>query len=231
MLRCVDVTQTPLPGTETVLIGLVVTAVVVPAAAWELTKHFSVMAHEGMHAAAGSASGRKLHSLTLAQNGNGLTVVDGGPGPARLLFYFSGYLGPSVFGLGAARLIQFGHIIAVLWLTMLLLGLLLVAALRKRSFGWVTIPLAGFLLFLVLKHTPQTEQILAAYVITWFLLLSGVRQIVQHGASAVDAGKLNGHTNIPKQVWALLWVAGTVAAVVIGARWMLHPIVHLAAQR
>ena len=53
---------------------------------------------------------------------------------------FVGYLGPSAFGLGAARFIQFGHIVAVLWVTMLLLGLLLIklkplVRVRHRSPG------------------------------------------------------------------------------------------------
>jgi hypothetical protein len=42
-------------------------------------------------------------------------------------------VGPSAFGLGAARFIQFGHIIAVLWVTMLLLGLLLIRLKRSLS--------------------------------------------------------------------------------------------------
>lgn len=146
-------------------------------------------------------------------------------GSGFLVAAFAGYLGPSAFGLGAARFIQFGHIIAVLWVTMLLLALLLIRL--KPSFGMVTVPLAGFLIFLVLKHMPLTAQILAAYAITWFLLLSGVRIVLQRGIAAVDAGILRDHTSIPRLVWFARWLAGTVAAVLIGARWMLHPAVRL----
>ena len=106
---------------------------------------------------------------------------------------------------------------------MLLLGLLLVMV--KPSFGYVTVPLAGFVIFLVLKHLSQPAEIAAAYAITWFLLLSGVRIVLQRGAGASDAGLLKGLTGIPKLVWFALWLAGTLAAVVIGARWMLHPAV------
>jgi uncharacterized membrane protein len=113
----------------------------------------------------------------------------------------------------------------VLWLIIGLLALLLIKV--KRSFGVVTVPLAGFLIFLLLKHTPQSAQVLAVYVITWFLLLSGVRVVIDHGTNAGDAGILSGSTGIPRLVFAALWLAGTVAAVVIGARWMLHPAVHL----
>jgi hypothetical protein len=108
---------------------------------------------------------------------------------------------------------------------MLLLALLLITL--KPSFGMVTVPLAGFLIFLVLKHMSLTGQILAAYVITWFLLLSGVRIVLQRGIAASDAGLLNDHTSIPRLIWFALWLAGTIAAVVIGARWMLHPAIHL----
>jgi hypothetical protein len=63
-------------------------------------------------------------------------------------------------------------------------------------------------------------------VITWFPLLSGVRAVLQDGADAGDAHILSGDTSIPRLVWFGLWLAGSVAAVVIGARWMLHPAVH-----
>jgi hypothetical protein len=219
----VDATQAPLSGTETVLIGLVVSAVVITPPTWRLVGHFHVMAHEGMHGAVGSLSGRTVQGIRLADDATGGTRVVPDSGPGYLVAGFVGYLGSSAFGLGAARLIQFGHIVVVLWLIMGLLGLLLIRL--TRSFGFVTVPLAGFLIFLILKHTSQTGQILAVYVITWFLLLSGVRGIVEDGVNAGDAVLLSGRTSIPRLVWFALWLAGTGAAVVIGARWMLHPAV------
>jgi hypothetical protein len=53
----VNPTQVPLSATETVLIGLAVSAVVVASATWGLLQHFYVMAHEGMHGAVGSLTG------------------------------------------------------------------------------------------------------------------------------------------------------------------------------
>jgi hypothetical protein len=189
----VDATQAPLSGTETVLVGLVVSAVVITPATWRLVGHFHVMAHEGMHGAVGALSGRTVQGIRLADDATGGTRVVPDSGPGYLVAGFVGYLGSSAFGLGAARLIQFGHIVVVLWL--------------------------------ILKHTSQTGQILAVYVITWFLLLSGVRGIVEDGVNAGDAVLLSGRTSIPRLVWFALWLAGTGAAVVIGARWMLHPAV------
>jgi hypothetical protein len=217
-------TQTPLSGTETVFIGLVVSLVLVPSATWELVQHFQVMAHEGMHGVVGSLSGRTVEWIELNPDATGGTLVVPTSGPGYLVAVFVGYLGPSAFGLGAARLIQFGHIIAVLWVSMLLLGLLLIRL--KPSFGYFTVPLAGLLIFLVLKHMSQMLEILAAYAIAWFLLLSAVRIVVQRGLNAGDAGILRDRTSIPRLVWFALWLAATLAAVVIGARWLLHPMIH-----
>jgi hypothetical protein len=214
-------TQVPLSDTETILIGLVVAVVVIASVTWPLVQHFQVMAHEGTHAVVGSMSGGTVAGIYLNGDATGATDVDVASGLGNLVTSFVGYLGPSAFGLGAARLIQFGHIIQVLWVGMLLLGLLLL--MLKPSFGFITVPLAGFLIFLVLKNMSQRAEILAAYTITWFLLLAGVRRVWQRGTEAGDAGILRDRTSIPRLVWFLLWLAGTATAVVIGARWMLHP--------
>ena len=217
-------TQVPLSDTETILIGLVVAVVVILSATWQLLGHFHVMAHEGIHAAVGSLSGRTITGIRLNDDATGGTGVVPASGPGFVVAAFVGYLGASAFGLGAARLIQFGHIVVILWLAMGLLALLFITL--TRSFGWITVPLAGFLIFLVLKHTSQSAQILAAYVITWFLLLSGVRGLLEDGVNAGDAIILRDTTSIPRLVWFVLWLVGTAAAVLIGAKWMLHPAVH-----
>ena len=59
------------------------------------------------------------------------------------------------------------------------------------------------------------------YGLTWLLLLSGVRVAAAHGADAGDAANLGGTTHIPRGIWALLWLAGTVLAVVIGGKWLV----------
>ena len=222
-------TQMPLPGAEIVLIGVITATVVIAQATWPLVQHFEVMAHEGMHAVVGSLAGRTVEGIELDDKAGGGTKLVPDHGPGFLLAGFAGYLGPSAFGLFAARMIEFGHIIAVLWVTMLFLALLLIRL--KPSFGRFTVPLAGLLIFLVLKHTSLLGEIRAAYAITWFLLLSAVR-IVWYRATvtgAGDAGILKGRTGVPETVWYALWLCGTLTAVVIGAHWMLFPVVHQAA--
>jgi hypothetical protein len=221
----VSPTQVPLSDTEAILIGLPVAVVVLLSLTWELVQHFTVMAHEGIHGVVGSLSGRTVQWIVLESNAEGGTRVVPTTGPGYLVGAFVGYLGPSAFGLGAARLIQYGHIVVVLWLVMGFLAVLLIS-LKRRSFALVTIPLAGFLIFLILKHTSLSAQVVAAYAITWFLLFSGVRMVVADGVGNGDADILNGRTHFPQLLWYGLWLAGTVAAVLIGAKWMLHPAVH-----
>jgi hypothetical protein len=222
-------TQMPLPGSEIVLIGVITATVVIAQATWPLVQHFEVMAHEGMHAVVGSLAGRTVEGIELDDKAGGGTKLLPDSGPGFLLAGFAGYLGPSAFGLFAARMIEFGHIIAVLWVTMLFLALLLIRL--KPSFGRFTVPLAGLLIVLVLKHTSQLGEIRASYAITWFLLLSAVRIVWDRatGGGARDAQILKGRTGVPETIWHVLWLCGTLTAVVIGAHWMLFPVAHPAA--
>jgi hypothetical protein len=218
-------TQAGLPGPEIVLIGVITATVVAAQATWPLVQHFQVMAHEGMHAVVGSLSGYGVEGIVLGSDAGGRTDFKS-DGPGFFVVLFVGYLGPSAFGLFAARLIEYGHIVAVLWVTMLFLVLLLIKL--KPSFGRFTVPLAGILIIVVLKHTSQIAEVRAAYAITWFLLLSAVR-IVWYRATVTgggDADLLKGRTSIPQLLWFVLWLCGTLTAVVIGAHWMLFPAVH-----
>ena len=54
---------------------------------------------------------------------------------------------------------------------------------------------------------------------TWLLLISGVRVAVADGVG--DAGNLSRTTHIPSQIWALLWLGGTLLAVVVGGKWLV----------
>lgn len=51
--------------------------------------------------------------------------------------------------------------------------------------------------------------------------LSGFRNAVSHGANAGDARSLSEMTHLPRQFWALLWIAGTLLAAVIGGKWLV----------
>jgi hypothetical protein len=132
---------------------------------------------------------------------------------------FVGYIGPSSFGLGAAKLIQLGYAVIVLWGPLFLLGLLLI--MLRWSFGLFTVILTGGLVYLVIRWTPAPAQIVAAYAIAWLLLLSGVRGILVRRRGSDDAQRLSRLTLIPRVIWFLVWLAAALAAVAVGGSWLV----------
>ena len=181
------------PALETAFIGLVVCVVIIPPLTWPLVQHFQVMAHEGMHGIIGSLSGHTVEWIELNGAAEGATRIVPVSGPGFLVAAFAGYLWTQRVRArrGQAHPIR-GTSSRCSGQSCCCSGLLLI--MLKPSFGFITVPLAGFLIFLVLKHLSQTAEIVASYAITWFLLLSGVRIVVQRGANAGDAGILSGRT-------------------------------------
>lgn len=213
--------QPPLPGTEAALVGLLALVIVMLQMLRLFAEHLNVMAHEGAHAMTGSILGFPVRGITLEPDATGGTMFRTATTGARgVVTGFVGYLGPSAFGLAAAKLIAVGHSIAVLWLTVVLLVLLLVK-LTPPSFGYVTVPAVIVLLYLLLRYGPAGLDVVTAYGITWLLLLSGVRVAIQDGANAVDARHLASVTHLPRLIWVLLWLAGTTGAVYIGVRLLV----------
>jgi len=208
-------TQAPLPGSEAALVGLAALAVVIIPFLWPLVEQFNVMAHEGAHAVVGSAMGFGIKSVTLDMESRGATGYHRAPdmGPRRTLSRFVGYLGPSGFGLCAAKLIETGHVVTVLWIAIMLLVLLLFSI--RKSFAIISVPA------FVMRHAHDGLEEVIVYGMTWLLLLSGVRVAVADGAGAGDAGNLSRTTYIPSQIWALLWLAGTLLAVAVGGKWLV----------
>jgi hypothetical protein len=212
-------TQHPLSEAAAVLVGLAALVVVVLDVGWAIIRHPGVMAHEGAHAVAGWLLFRKIGGITMDAAGNGATLVERGGCLGSAVTFFAGYVGPSLFGLGAARLIEFGHVVAVLWITLFLLGLLLMAV--RWSFGIITVVLTGAAVFGIARYTPMHVQMVAGYAIAWLLLLIGVRQIVEHGVNASDGAVLASRTAIPRLAWALLWLAATLAALAVGGSMLV----------
>ena len=207
--------QPHLPAAVALLIGLLALAAAAVPALWMLFMHVNTIAHEGAHATMASALGRRVLSVSMKADGTGLTLVQGGERAGTILFQLVGYLGPSLFGLGAAKLIQIGHSIAVLWLGLVLLACLLTVI--RRSFGVVTVIGVGVVLFLIAAKASLGAQEATAYAVTWFLLLSGIRVIGEHGAKAGDAGELRKLAWMPGGFWSFLWMIGAVGALIVGA--------------
>lgn len=208
------VTQVPLTGAESACVGLVALGLIASDIGWRVVRHLTVMAHEGAHAVTATLLSRKFLGITLNRDATGATAYTSGGGTGDMIITFSGYVGPSLFGIGAARLIELRHIVAVLWVTVFLLSVLLLGL--SMSFGRLSVILAGGLVFYIGRYTPASAQSIAAYTIAWLLLLSGVRRVIEVGTESSDGASLRDLTHLPRFLWFLLWLAGTVAAVAIG---------------
>lgn len=219
-LRAITQFQAHLPGSTSVLVGVAALGAATLPGISLLTQHFNTMAHEGAHAAIGSATGRRVTSVSLRRNGDGRTVMTQPSGAGYLLAGIVGYLGPSAFGFGAAKLIQVGHVIAVLWLALLALAFMAVMV-RRNAFGLITVIITGIVFFLVARYAPLGVRIGLAYGVAWFLLVSGVRVVLQHGLNAGDAIALRRLTSVPRAVWVAFWLAGSGAALIFGGQMLV----------
>ncbi len=182
-------------------------------------RHLGVIAHEGAHAMAGRGMGRKVLGVKLNSDATGETITLGpGQGPGLVITAFAGYLGPSLFGLGAASLIALGYTRLVLGVALIFLIVMLF--LIRNLFGVISVLANGMLLALFLYYGSAKLQVVAAYGLSWLLLLSGVGHVLMHGSNAADAASLRTITHIPRVVWSTLWLVITLAALVAGARML-----------
>lgn len=212
--------QAPLPGAEAALIGLTVASVLLIPLLWQVAGHLDTMAHEGAHAIVASAVGFTVVGIMMDRDTSGATAFRGRrAGLRRLLTAFAGYLGPSAFGLWAARLIATGHAAAVLPIAITLLVVLLLMI--RRSFGLISVPAAIAALAAVIRYDHGRPEEVIAYAMTWLLLLTGLRTALAHGANASDAGTLAAITRLPRRLWAWLWLAGAFGALVIAGTWLV----------
>ena len=210
----------PLPGGTAALIGFAALIVVMVPFLWPIARHINVMAHEGAHALAAILLGFALETVILRRETGETTYKAARGAVLRLITVgFIGYLGPSLFGLAAAKLIETGRVVTVLWLLIMMLVLLFFFI--GRSLGMISVPVAIVLLVLVTRNAHAWLEEVVIYGLTWLLLLDGVRIAVAHGAKASDAVTLGGRTHIHPRFWSLLWIAGTVLAVLIGGKWLI----------
>jgi Peptidase M50B-like len=202
------------------VVGVVAFGLVLTEIGWRIIRHGTVMAHEGAHAVALTLLFLRIDYIELYPDATGGTTPKSEGGClVEVIAFFVGYIGPASFGLGAAKLIQLGYAVTVLWVTLFLLGLLLL--LLRWSFGRVTVILAAGLVFAVLRYTPVLAQIVAAYAIAWLLLLSGVRGIMVRRGGSGDSQNLRRLTLIPHVIWFLIWLAAALGAVAVGGSWLI----------
>jgi hypothetical protein len=214
--RIVEI-QIPLPAPVALLVGILVFVVMLGPTLWKITNHAETVVHESAHALVGLVTGHRIRSVTINRDGGGGTVLEPDKGFGFGVAAFVGYVGASAAGLIAAGLISIGHIVAVLWLGLLLLAIML--PMVRKLFGGIVILACGMLLFFIVCYTTVGVETAVAYGVTWFLLMSAPKValgVASKPKKVDDATILASRTFLWPSAWCFLWVVGTIAALVVG---------------
>lgn len=218
-------TSTPVPD-ATVLVASALVALACVLVAWPAVRMVVTVCHEAGHAVMATLCGRSLKGIRLHSDTSGVTLTRGKPTGAGMVFtLLSGYPAASVVGLAAAAVAGTGHAVAVLWL---LVGLLALMLLKIRNvYGAVVVLFLGGVLGAGTWFIPVDVLAWIAYGLAWLLLLAGPRPVIELALSRAgtpsssDAAQLARLTRIPQVVWIVLWLAVTVATLIIGTALML----------
>lgn len=222
-------TTQPLPPLWLILgsAALALAAVASPRV-WPAMRTVVTIVHEGGHALVALAAGRRLAGVRLYRNTAGVTMSAGRTsGPGIVLTAAAGYPAPALLGLAAAALLAAGHVTGMLLLSLVLLAGLAIAI--RNAYGilavvvtWAAVAAVGLL---------ATAQVQAGfgYAMTWFLLLGGVRPVLElqsrrrHGqGQGSDADQLARLTRVPGGVWVVVFGLVALAALALAARWLVR---------
>ncbi|MET8529847.1 M50 family metallopeptidase [Micromonospora sp. NPDC005172] len=217
----------PLLVLITAAVALVVVSTRLP---WRIARNAITIAHEGGHALVALLTGRKLRGIRLHSDTSGLTLSAGRPsGPGMILTLLAGYVAPPLIGLAGAWLLGGNRITLLLWVAVALLLAMLVMI--RNAFGVVSLLVTGALVFAVSWYATPQVQAAFAYTGVWFLLLGGVRPVVElqrlrsrGRMPASDADQLAGLTPFPAFFWVVFFALVNLVALVVGALLLAGPI-------
>ncbi|MEU8422503.1 M50 family metallopeptidase [Micromonospora sp. NPDC048835] len=217
------------PALLVLITGVVALVVVSTRLPWRIARNAITIAHEGGHALVALLTGRKLRGIRLHSDTSGLTLSAGRPtGPGMILTLLAGYVAPPLVGLAGAWLLGGNRITLLLWVAVALLLAMLV--LIRNAFGVVSLLVTGALVFAVSWYATPQVQAAFAYTGVWFLLLGGVRPVVElqrlrsrGRMPASDADQLAGLTPFPPLFWVGVFALVNVAALIAGALLLAGP--------
>jgi len=211
--------------------GTVALLIVVNARIWRLARNSITIAHEGGHALASVLSGRRLDGIRLHPDTSGVTYSRGRrTGAGVVLTAAAGYIAPSLLGAGAAWLLAAHHVTAMLWLLLALLAATFLAI--RNAYGVMAVLLTVGAVLAVSWFASAAVQAAFGYAAAWFLLLGGIRAVVElqsqrrrrrrdGGVSMSDADQLGRLTGVPGGVWVAVFMLVSVAALVAGTRLLV----------
>lgn len=206
------------PPSLAVVIGTGVLVVVLVVLLWSVVGHLVTFAHEGGHALMAVLLGSRIAGVRLHADRTGVTEYT--KPLLRLPVTAAGYLAPSAFGIVGAALVARGRAEAVLWGSLVLLGLLLLVTVNW--FGRFAVLLTGVALFGTLQRGSPDVRVLVACVEVWLLLVGGLVHVLQDGRRGVDFGTLRSLTWIvPAALWAAVATLAAAGALGYGGLLLL----------
>ena len=206
--------------------GLALLAIL-PHPVWRLSRNVVTIAHEGGHGLVALLTRRRLSGIRLHSDTSGLTISSGKPtGLGMVLTAAAGYTAPPLLGLGGAALLSAHRITALLWISIALLAGLLIMI--RNAFGVLSVVVTGAAFFLISWYGGSQLQAAFAYLGVWFLLLAGVRPVVelqtkrrQGGARGSDADQLARLTGVSAILWVTLFLVIALASLLAGGSWLI----------
>jgi hypothetical protein len=213
--------------------GTIALLIVLNPRTWSLARNSITIAHEGGHALASVLSGRRLDGIRLHSDTSGVTYSRGKrTGPAAVLTSAAGYPAPSLLGAGAAWLLAAHHVTAMLWLLLALLAATFLAI--RNAYGVLAVLVTAGAVFAVSYLASPQLQAAFGYATAWFLLLGGVRPVVElqrqrrHSIRyrrplTSDADQLGRLTRTPGGAWVATFAVVCLAALVLGATLLIPP--------
>lgn len=216
----------PAPG---LVLGSAVLALLAVASRrlWPVTRTVVTIAHEGGHALMALLTGRRLDSVRVLRSTAGVTVSAGSrSGLGIVLTTAAGYTAPPLLGLGAAALLATGHLVGMLLLS--LAGLAGLAIAIRNAYGMVAVLVTGAAIGLVLWRGSTLAETAFGYLLTWLLLLGGVRPVLElqrtrrrRRSGQSDADQLAALTGLPGWLWVGFFGMVAVAALAASAWWLI----------
>jgi len=216
------------------LTGLAALLIVLDAHSWRLASKVITIAHEGGHARVSVLSGRRLEGIRLHADSSGMTYSRGKRhGPGLVLTAAAGYVTPPLLGAGAALLLAERHVTAMLWLALVLLAATFLAV--RNAFGAVAVLAIAAGVFAVSYFASAVVQAGFAYLAAWFLLLGGIRPVLElprrrrrassrskpSRVGVSDADQLARLTGVSSGVWMALFILVSAVALAVGARLLI----------
>lgn len=219
----------PLPPRWLVLSsGALALVVVLSARIWPVARNVVTIVHEGGHALVALATGQRRVRVRLYRDTAGETVSTGRPdGFGVALTAAAGYPAPSLLGLGAAALLAIGHLTGMLLLSLMMLAWLAIAV--RNAYGMLAVLVTAAAIAAVCLLASAVVQAGFGYAMTWFLLLGGVRPVIElqrgrrRGRSPrSDADQLARLTHVPGGAWVTIFGLVAIAALAVSAGWLVR---------